>query len=60
MFDNLALSVPFEIGGLVQFISVIFYYQFFKDLKPEEERDDGIELLGLPPDSPDETIAPPL
>jgi predicted MFS family arabinose efflux permease len=41
MFDNLSLSIPFEIGGLLQLLSGLLYYHFFKATRPEEELDES-------------------
>ncbi|NNN14079.1 MAG: MFS transporter [Acidimicrobiaceae bacterium] len=41
MFDNLSLSIPFEIGGLLQLLSGMLYYHFFKTTRPEEELEES-------------------
>ncbi|MHB8190692.1 MAG: MFS transporter [Ferrimicrobium sp.] len=38
LFDNVSLVLPFEIGGVIQTVSAIFYYVFFHSAAPPEER----------------------
>ncbi len=38
LFESVSLSLPFEIGGVIQTVSAIFYYAFFHKYHPPEER----------------------
>jgi MFS family permease len=39
LFDNVSLVLPFELGGIIQTISSVFYYRFFRHARPPEERE---------------------
>jgi MFS family permease len=38
LFDHVALSLPFEIGAILQGINTLIFYLFFRNLQPPEER----------------------
>jgi len=38
LFESVSLSLPFEIGGVIQTASAVFYFAFFHKYKPPEER----------------------
>jgi predicted MFS family arabinose efflux permease len=38
LFDHVALSLPFEVGAILQGINTALFYFFFRDLQPPEER----------------------
>lgn len=40
LFDHVSLSLPFEIGALLQGINTLIFYLFFHDLQPPEEKDE--------------------
>ncbi|GLV54030.1 hypothetical protein KDH_08790 [Dictyobacter sp. S3.2.2.5] len=37
LFDHIALSLPFEIGAVLQGINSLLFYFFFRQLPPPEE-----------------------
>jgi MFS family permease len=39
LFDEVSLSLPFVLGGVLQFVNGLIYYAFFRNLAPEEERE---------------------
>ena len=41
LFDHVALSLPFEIGALLQGINTLVFYLFFRNIQPPEERGNG-------------------
>lgn len=38
LFDHVALSLPFEIGAILQGLNTLIFYLFFRDLPPPEEQ----------------------
>ncbi len=40
LFEVASLEIPFFIGGILQFVSTIFYWAFFANSPPPEERPD--------------------
>lgn len=38
LFDDVSLSLPFEIGGVLQLVNAVMYFAFFHNAAPEEER----------------------
>ncbi|MGH2633486.1 MAG: MFS transporter [Tepidiformaceae bacterium] len=44
LFDHVAMSLPFEIGALIQGASAALYWGFFRHLRPPEE---GVEVLEM-------------
>jgi MFS family permease len=38
IFDHISLSLPFEVGALLQGINAVLFYVFFRKLRPPEER----------------------
>ena len=38
LFDEVSLSLPFVLGGILQFINSVMYYWFFKDVQPVDEQ----------------------
>ncbi|ACU54305.1 major facilitator superfamily MFS_1 [Acidimicrobium ferrooxidans DSM 10331] len=38
LFDEVSLSLPFVIGGLIQTLSALVFWAFFRNLHPPEER----------------------
>ncbi|HET9110704.1 MAG TPA: MFS transporter [Ktedonobacterales bacterium] len=41
IFDNISLSLPFEIGAALQALNAFLFYYFFHDMLPPEERTSG-------------------
>lgn len=69
LFDDVGLSVPFLLGGVLQLVNAAMYAFFFRSMVPEEERpaaasaaaatalehEEGLPLASeAPPDSPSE------
>jgi MFS family permease len=38
LFDHVALSLPFEIGAILQGINTLIFYLFFRNIQPPEEQ----------------------
>lgn len=49
LFDEVSLTLPFVLGGLIQAASAVVFWIFFHDLRPPEER---AERGGRPPSNP--------
>lgn len=47
VFDNVSMSLPFELGSVIQVITASVYWLFFRNLRPPEE---AVRLVeGTPP-----------
>lgn len=41
LFDHVSLSLPFEIGALLQLLNTLMFYAFFRDVQTPEEKGKG-------------------
>lgn len=52
IFDHISLSLPFEIGALLQGINAVLFYAFFRKLRPPEERGVSPEVVAAQQEEP--------
>lgn len=52
IFDHISLSLPFEIGALLQGINAILFYAFFRKLRPPEERSASPKIVAAEQEAP--------
>ena len=58
LFDHVAMSLPFEIGALVQGMSAAVYWAFFRNLRPPEETVEVVEAALTTAEVEVEEVAP--
>jgi predicted MFS family arabinose efflux permease len=48
VFDNVSMSLPFELGSIIQVITAGVYWVFFRNLRPPEEALRVVETAAAP------------
>jgi MFS family permease len=48
VFDNVSMSLPFELGSIIQVITAGVYWMFFRNLRPPEEALRVVETAAAP------------